>query len=458
MSNLNVEANCLMQVDINKYLVIGAGVSGLSVTKYFLSHAKQFRVMDTRDLPPNVAEIKSLLKKESYCFGEFKRDWLEWADTIILSPGIAPQIEELDIARNNGTEIIGDIELFAREATKPYLAITGSNGKSTVTMLVTEILKSQGINAKACANIGEPALAVVDQDIDIFVLELSSFQLETCSSLAAKAAVVLNISDDHLDRHLTIEQYAEIKARIYHNAELKVIPRDQSTKQFIPSFDAYVSFGLDIPTENNFGIKQDNTGRWLAKGGKKIINSGELPLLGEVGELNVLAAFAITDRFIHDYEQAAYVIKSFQGLAHRCQLVATKNDIQWIDDSKGTNIGATVAAIKSITRPLILIVGGVHKGGSLDDLVQITQGRDIKVITFGRDGHLFSEALDKHADVIQQQNLNACIELAHHIAQPGQAVLFSPACASFDMYTNYIERGLAFQSEVHNKLQVNHGC
>ena len=438
-----------MNIDPTKYLVIGAGVSGLSALEYLLARNKQCRIMDSRGLPPNAATIKNIMPDTQVCFGKFKQQWLQEADVIVLSPGVSPHMPEIQEAIQCGVEVLGDVELFAREVTKPYIAITGSNGKSTVTTLVAAILESQGFNAKACANIGEPVLNLIDdQSIDVYVLELSSFQLETISSIRPHAAVVLNVSDDHLDRHASFEEYAKIKQSIYTNAELSVLPRDEDQHSNIDSKNKTISFGQDLPDEGEYGIKQDDGGRWLMRGKQPLIKSDDLALVGVTGELNVLAALALTESFVHDHEKALEAVRLFKGLSHRCEMVAEINNVQWIDDSKGTNVGATVSAILGLDRPIVLILGGVHKGGSLDALIDAVNDRVGLVIAFGRDQQVFIDALKDVVEVCQKSSLSASVEYAYQKSRPGDVVLFSPACASFDMFSNYIERGLAFQAAV----------
>ncbi len=452
--------NYSVKIDPTNYLVIGAGVSGLSAAEYLLVRNKQFRIMDSRGLPPNAAKIKNILSDTQVCFGKFDQQWLKEADVIVLSPGVSPHLPEIQSAVNRGAELLGDVELFAREVTKPYIAITGSNGKSTVTTLAAAILQSQGLEAKACANIGEPVLNLIDdKSIDVYVLELSSFQLETCSSIRPHAAVVLNISDDHLDRYASFDEYAAIKQSIYSNAELKIIPRDENQDESFTASGEKISFGQDAPSENNYGIQQDGVTRWLVRGEQKLIKASEIPLMGVVGELNVLAALALTDSFVQDQAKALEAIRMFKGLPHRCELVLDCNDVQWIDDSKGTNVGATASAITGLDRPIVLILGGVHKGGSLDVLIEAVRDRVDLVIAFGRDKQIFIDALKDIVEVIQQNSLTASVEYAYQKAKPGEAVLFSPACASFDMFSNYIERGLAFQSAIKQCIQRDDdGC
>ncbi len=453
-----MEVNVAMSIDTTNYLVIGAGITGLSVAEYLSSRKKHFRVMDTRMTPPNATNIEKLLPDSQISFGELNSQWLADTDVLILSPGISPHDPTIKNYLNQQAEIIGDVELFAREACKPYIAVTGSNGKSTVTSLVTEILISQGIKAKAGANIGEPALTLLDDpSIEMYVLELSSFQLETCSSIQPSSAVVLNVSDDHLDRHESMEEYAKIKASIYTNAVNKVVPRESGEhKQMDPNV---ISFGLDAPEENHYGIRDIENERWLVKGKDKLIKSNEIGLIGDTGELNVLAALALSEQYIDNYEKVISTIKTFGGLPHRCQSILEHEGVNWIDDSKGTNIGATVSAIVSLDTPIILVLGGIHKGGSLSALIDAVKLNVKHVITFGQDKKLFSDAMQGIVDVTEVNSLAEVVKHAHNTAKNGDTVLFSPACSSFDMFSNYIERGLEYQSQVKRCVMgVADGC
>ena len=442
--NAYMKLRSAMNTDATNYLVIGAGITGWSVAQYLYARNKAFRIMDTRDIPPYAAQLKNMLAKQNICFGNLKQEWMNESDVIVLSPGVSPQTPELEAASANGVEIIGDVELFARRAQKPYIAITGSNGKSTVTMLVTEILNSQGIAAKAGGNIGTPALSLLDaEDADMFVLELSSFQLETSTSLQAVAATVLNVSADHLDRHDSFEQYKRIKHSIYDNAGRKVFLRNEQKNK-----SNGISFGLDKPAEHHYGILQTASERWLVCGSKKMIKANELPLLGTIGELNVLAALALCQDYICDQEAALNAVRNFKGLPHRCELVVQHGDVQWVDDSKGTNIGATVAAVQSFAQSQILIVGGMHKGGSLEPLAQVVDEKVRMVIAYGRDKETFVNALQQFCEVQIAQSLDSAVQIAAKQVKSGEVVLFSPACASFDMFANYQERGKAFQQAV----------
>ena len=445
-----------MQTDKTHYLIVGAGVTGWSVAKFLYDAQESFRIMDTRDIPPYAAQLNKLMPSCNICFGRFDQQWINESNVVILSPGVSLQTPEIQNAITDDVEVIGDVELFARHASKPYFAITGSNGKSTVTTLVTDILNSQGLVAKAGANIGTPALRLLaESDVDIYVLELSSFQLEASSSIRPIAATVLNISADHLDRHQSIEQYTQIKNSIYKFAQHKVCLRSEDA----PSIPGSISFGLDEPEAGNFGVSQDASGRWLVCGNEKFIAVEELPLLGATGELNVLAALALCKEYISDKTAAINAIRNFKGLPHRCELVLNQDNVQWVNDSKGTNVGATVAAINSFDQSQILILGGIHKGGAIDSLVLAVQQKVRLAIVFGRDKKIFSDKLRDVTNVITVDSLNAAVQQAAANVATGEVVLFSPACSSFDMFANYEERGHVFRRAVMQIKQGNdHVC
>lgn len=446
MSPLNA-----MKSDAISYLVIGAGLSGYSALSFL--HAKQanVRVMDDRLEPPCAQQLRDKLADSEVCLGNYNEQWIIESDIIVLSPGVSPQLPMIQQAIKNGIEVIGDVELFAQHCHKPYIGITGSNGKSTVTTLVTDILNSQGIRATAGGNIGKPALDLLEDNADIYVLELSSFQLETCPSLQPTVAIVLNISEDHMDRHHSLQEYARIKMSIYKQADHHVYYRDQSISALknIQNAKSCVSFGLDVPSENDFGIVEFESERWLAHGKNKIMRATELSSQGNTGELNALAALSVTYSYIKDISSVVRVLKEFVGLPYRCQLVSIIDNVHWINDSKGTNIGATVAAIESVNRPIILILGGVHKGGSIAALKQVIETCVKTVIVYGRDKDIFIDAL-ANVDVVSVDSLKDTVQAAVMHAVSGDAVLFSPACASFDMFANYQARGEAFNHAVNS--------
>ncbi len=442
-----------MNSDSTKYLVIGAGVTGCSVAEYLHAQNKNFRIMDSRDVPPNASKLKRLLPKSNICFGEFRQEWIDVCDIVVLSPGVSLQMPEFQNVKLRGAEVIGDVELFARNASKPYITITGSNGKSTVTTLVTEILNSQGVKAVAGANIGKPALDLLNEDVDMYVLELSSFQLETSPSIQPAAAVVLNISPDHLDRHKSFEEYSRIKQSIYNNAKHKVYRRVDRLSEGLPEDSTSTTFGLDEPADGHYGVQKLESGRWLMRGKRKLLPAGELHLVGRSGELNVLAALALTQEYITDQAAAIDCVREFKGLPHRCELVLEHAGVQWINDSKGTNVGATIAAIDGISRRQILILGGIHKGGSIESLIPVVREKVKQVVAFGRDREVFVKALQDIVCVTEADSLKQAVQIAASSVAKGEAVLFSPACASFDMFSDYQDRGIQFRNCVNKYAQ-----
>ena len=441
----------LMQVDNRQFVIVGSGISGYSALRYLLAQGLAVRLMDSRQIPPNAAEIKSLLPATAIHFGGFQQEWLEQSDVIVLSPGVSPQQPPIAKAVAQGVTLIGDVELFAQTCKKPYIAITGSNGKSTVTSLVTELLSSQGIKASMGGNIGTPVLDLLQQkEAEIYVLELSSFQLETCPSLAPVAATVLNISDDHMDRHSSLDSYREVKDRIYERASYGVYAQDYAMEMHSHE-KGVVHFGVEQQQNTEFTIALRHQQRWIMQSDEALIAATELTLPGMMGELNVLAALALVKPYIRDMNSVLSVLRSFKGLPHRCQIVTENAGVLWVNDSKGTNPGATVAAIESFDRDMVLILGGIHKGGSIEDLIKLIRQRVHSVILLGRDAAVFAQALEVHS-CYSVPDLMAAVKLSNECANQGDVVLFSPACASFDMFADYQQRGDSFMQCVQTHI------
>ncbi len=390
--------------------------------------------------------------------GEISTEKFEGAQQIIVSPGVDTNLRVIrQVVEDNQCECIGDIELFARSVTKPVVAITGSNGKSTVTSLLAEMASMAGIKAYAGGNLAPPALSLLDHhDAELYVLELSSFQLESTQSLQPQVSVVLNVSADHLDRHGDVENYAQIKARIYSNAKVSVINRDDYYVANMQTFGKVISFGLDQPENNHFGILNENGDSHLAFGGERLIPVRELALQGEAGILNSLAALAIGHALELPMLEMLKVLKSFKGLPHRLALVAESEGVSWYNDSKGTNIGATVSSLRSLEDNIILIAGGVFKGGDLKSFNQAVSKHAKHVILLGQDAALLQQSLEQsleHSIAIDcASSMQHAVEIANQKAKSGDKVLLSPACASFDMYANYIERGKDFEKCVKGVL------
>ncbi|MCO6538621.1 MAG: UDP-N-acetylmuramoyl-L-alanine--D-glutamate ligase [Gilliamella sp.] len=422
-------------------VIIGLGVTGLSCVDYFLAQNVIPKVIDTRKSPSGMEQLD---KRVACHLGELNVDWLLDADLIIVSPGIALSTPELQQAAKKGIEIIGDIELFCRELnqqnSKQIVAITGANGKTTVTTLVGEIIKSAGIKVAIGGNIGQPALSLLNQHYDVYVLELSSFQLETTQSLKATVATILNISEDHMDRYpLGLMQYVEAKQRIYHNAKYCVINHDD--KLTIPTDQQKncVSFGV-----NKGDYHLDFHFEHLIAQEQPVVATKIMKLAGCHNYLNALAALAIVDKLKISRESSIATIISFHGLAHRFELVLEKNGVKWINDSKATNVGSTEAALNSVVckGKLFLLLGGDGKSADFSPLIPFFENRNLEIFCFGRDRFILAK-LAPHITTVTETLSDAMQVIAQKV-EPNDVVLLSPACASLDQFKNYIERGKQF--------------
>ncbi|WP_036825219.1 UDP-N-acetylmuramoyl-L-alanine--D-glutamate ligase, partial [Photobacterium sanctipauli] len=377
---------------VEKVVVIGLGMTGLSVVNHLLRlpQVLDIKVIDTRDAPPGREQLPASVE---LCSGEWQMAWLLSADLIVASPGIALATPQLVEAANAGVDIVGDIELFARAVSKPVVAITGSNGKSTVTSLVGEMAKEAGIDVGVGGNIGFAALDMLAQQHDLYVLELSSFQLETTASLQLKAAVYLNLSEDHMDRYPGgIEQYSQAKMRIFDHAELAVYNRDDLATR--PEFSgAMASFGFDSA---QYGLITFGDEEWLAVDGEAVMPSNDIALVGRHNVANSLAALALADAAGIGREAACRALRRYNGLAHRCQLVASQHGVKWVNDSKATNLASTLAALNGLALPgkLHLLVGGDGKGADFSELQPVLRQLDVRLYCYGRDGFLFQPLAD----------------------------------------------------------------
>lgn len=426
-----------------RVVIIGLGITGLSCVNYFLSKNVIPKVIDTRRQPSGLEQLD---KRVSYHLGDLNLDWILEANLIIASPGIALATPELVQARENGIEIIGDIELFCREVNqlnnKKIVAITGANGKTTVTSLVGAIVNAAGINVGIGGNIGRPALSLLNDDNDVFVLELSSFQLETTYSLQATAATILNISEDHMDRYSgDIRQYAMAKQRIYSNAKYCIFNSDDKLtypNSLNADFES-VAFGLQ---QGMYHLSPDY--RYLMINNQPVLTTKEMQLLGVHNYLNALAALAIADVLAIDRPIALQTIANFKGLSHRFELVFNHNGVTWINDSKATNVGSTEAALNSVIchGTLFLLLGGDGKSADFSPLLPYLRDRNIVIYCFGQDKLQLAKLRPEVTEVVATMQA-AMFEIAKKV-QPQDVVLLSPACASLDQFSNYAERGNVF--------------
>ncbi|WP_202301210.1 UDP-N-acetylmuramoyl-L-alanine--D-glutamate ligase [Dryocola clanedunensis] len=423
-----------------KVVIIGLGLTGLSCVDFFLARGVTPRVMDTRIAPAGLDKLPAAVERH---LGSLNEDWLLAADLIIASPGMALALPALSKAAENGVEIIGDIELFCREAQAPIVAITGSNGKSTVTTLVGEMAKAAGVNVGVGGNIGLPALMLLEQHCELYVLELSSFQLETTHSLKAAAATILNVTEDHMDRYpFGLQQYRAAKLRVYENADVCVVNADDALTMPVRGADERcISFGVDV---GDYHLNRQQGDTWLRVKGEKVLNTKEMKVVGQHNYTNALAALALADAVKLPRSSSLKALTTFTGLAHRFQLAYEHNGVRWINDSKATNVGSTEAALNGlhVDGTLHLLLGGDGKSADFSSLAPYLQGSNVRIYCFGRDG---AELAQLRSDIAEQtETMAQAMALIGPRVQPGDLVLLSPACASLDQFKNFEQRGDVF--------------
>lgn len=431
--------------------VIGTGITGLSVARFLVAQQQAFILLDTRTSPPNLEKVQQEFPGVIIECGELDPQTLLACDEIIVSPGVAVATPAIEQAKNAGIPVVGDIELFVRYAKAPIVAITGSNAKSTVTTLVGEMAKAAGINVAVGGNLGTPALELLDDAVELYVMELSSFQLETVTKLNAKVATILNISADHLDRYENMRAYILAKLRVYFGAENIVVNRkDVLTHPPLAAGVKPIYFGGNADF-GSFGLTEENGEEYLAKNLTPLMPSRELNIRGRHNVDNALAALALGDAAGIPMDAMLVALKSFKGLKHRCEFVAVKNGVEFYNDSKGTNIGSTLAAIQGLARDpqqLIVILGGEGKGQDFTELAPALGAINSQVILIGRDAPIIERAVASSTKVTRASSMQDAVNKSLQLAKDGDAVLLSPACASFDMFKNYEDRGEKFCAAV----------
>jgi UDP-N-acetylmuramoylalanine--D-glutamate ligase len=428
-------------------VVLGLGVTGLSCARYLSALGRRVVVFDSRETPPGLKAAAARAPAAVIQTGGLDVSLPPDTARVIVSPGLTLDLPVIAEARRRGLPVIGDIELFAGVVERPVVAITGSNGKSTVTTMLAAMAEECGRTVLAGGNLGVPALdLLLEPTPDLYVLELSSFQLECTQSLRPAAAVVLNVSEDHIDRHGTLESYAGAKARIYDRAEHAIANReDPLVRAMIESHPDVVTFGLDAPAPGQFGLAVDGTGRpWLARGDERLMPVDELRLPGLHNAANALAALALGLASGFPVPPMLDALRHYKGLAHRTNRVSDRNGCAWINDSKATNVGAAVAAISGLPGTLVLIAGGDGKGADFAPLAAAARGRLRGAVLLGQDADAIAHALADDCPVVKVADMNEAVGQAAALAMPGDTVLLSPACASLDMYVNYAARGEAF--------------
>jgi len=440
-----------------KTLVVGLGETGLSVARYLARQGVQVAIVDSREQPPGLERLRAELPDDVPLFlGGFRAEAFEHAEQIVLSPGVSRTAPEIAAAVARGVPVTGDIELFAQVARAPVIAITGSNGKSTVVTLFSAMARRAGRDVRTGGNIGVPALDLIAADEpDLYVLELSSFQLETVRSLRPQAAVVLNISADHMDRYRDLQEYAAAKQVIYRNAALQVVNADDPLAAGLADPDhPQLRFTRAVPGDNEYGLLEHEHQLWLARGSERLLPAAAVRMAGRHNLVNALAALALGEAAGLPLEPMLVTLREFQGLPHRMQQVAEQGGVLWYNDSKGTNVGATLAAIDGVENgKLVLIAGGDGKGADFAPLAAALQGRGRGAVLLGKDAALLATVLQDVMPVAFAGDMTEAVRLAGAMAQPGDCVLLSPACASTDMYRNFVERGEVFTRAVLEYLQ-----
>jgi UDP-N-acetylmuramoylalanine--D-glutamate ligase len=435
-----------------KTLIVGLGITGLSCVRYLASR-DDVSVLDTRSEPPGLAEFRREFPGIPLRLGVSDVGPAVDFDRVVVSPGVSLDDPLLD-GLPDDVPLVSDIDLFCEAVDAPIVGVTGTNGKSTVTSLVGHLLNGSGIHAVVGGNLGEAALGLLDRRAEVYVLELSSFQLERMATHHFKAATVLNVTEDHLDRHGSMAAYVAAKQRIYRDCGLAVAHRGEDAT-YPESGCPVTTFGDDAPEEGHWGIRIRDGQRWLTRGELPIVASADLPLAGVHNEQNVLAAMALSSAFEVSMEAVARAVRSFRGLPHRCERVAEVGGVTYINDSKATNVGATEAALIGLgsTLPpdaphIVLIAGGDGKGADFRALANVV-GRFVKaLVLLGRDAPALQAALGEQTRTYRVADMDEAVTLAAEIARSGDLVLLSPACASLDMYRNFAARGDHFARAV----------
>ena len=432
-------------------VIIGMGRTGLSVARHLQRCGYGIAITDSRESPPELAAVQALGSAVVTRTGGFDARLLERADIVVTSPGVPLDDPFFVQARTRGLDIVGDIELFARSADAPVVGITGTNGKSTVTTLLGRMAERAGVRVRVGGNLGQPALDLLDRGpTDLYVLELSSFQLDTTHSLKLKAAVVLNVSPDHLDRYATLRHYADSKARIFANCETAVVNADDAETVRMPRAGArVVSFGVDsAKADFSLVTPTSDTAPWLARRGSPLMPVSALRISGRHNAANALATLALGDALRLPMQPMLEELREFTGLPHRAQWVGESGGVRYINDSKGTNVGATLAAVAGFSEPLVVIAGGDGKGQDFSPLANAFRGKVRSAVLLGRDAGLIETALAGVCHTVRVATMDEAVRAAARFAQPGDTVLLSPACSSLDMFRDYAQRGQVFAAAV----------
>ncbi|MEH6811336.1 MAG: UDP-N-acetylmuramoyl-L-alanine--D-glutamate ligase [Motiliproteus sp.] len=439
-------------------IVIGLGKTGLSCARFLASQGERFGVVDTREAPALLTEFKQSHPNIAVECGDLDAETLCHASRLIVSPGVSRQHPAIKAAEAQGVEIVGDIDLFCQQVTAPIIAITGSNAKSTVTTLVGEMAANASINVAIGGNLGTPVLDLLQQgEKELYVLELSSFQLETTRALRAAVATVLNVSPDHMDRYPDLLSYHRAKHRVYEGCSKAVFNGDDAlTQPLIPDQVPRCQFSIGTPDLGQYGVVEEDGVQFLACGLELLMPVQQLKIPGQHNVSNALAALALGNGVGIPMAAMVDTLQSFSGLEHRCQWVRDLEGVRYFNDSKGTNVGATLAAIEGLGAQLniegngriVLIAGGDGKGADFSELKAPMQQWGRAAVLIGNDREAIAEALAGAVEIRGEESLAAAVSCARALAQAGDILLLSPACASFDMFKGFEDRGNQFMTLV----------
>lgn len=429
----------------SKVLIVGLGSTGFSVACFFYSLGIRFAVIDSRDKPPLIEQLAEQMPDVPVFTGGFEKTALDVATHLLVSPGVSLNEASIQRAATAGVKILSDIDVFACATGKPVIAITGSNGKSTVTTMLGEMGMAAGVKTATGGNLGVPALDLLEQDADLYVLELSSFQLERTSVLNAKVATVLNVSPDHLDRYDGIMGYAKEKQRVFQGNGAMVLNADDPIVMSMQEQGRdFQTFSIKAAADFYWDKKSDN----LMHNEQVLMQRTDLSLEGLHNVANVLATLALGKAVGLNEQAMCKALKKFKGLEHRMQKVAELNGVSWVNDSKATNIGACEAALQGYEKKVLLIAGGDAKGADVQELIPVIKEKCKGIVLMGKDAELIAQVLNNYVPVYFADNMKEAVKIAAGLAEPGDSVLLSPACASLDQYKNYMERGNKFAAAV----------
>lgn len=439
------------QANRDTRIVAGLGSTGLSCARHLRARGVPFIVVDSREQPPGLAALRDEMPGVEFVAGDSPAGIFDGVSEIIVSPGIAMDAPIVRQAQAAGLTVLGDIDLFMREATAPVVGITGSNAKSTVTELVGEMARTTGLDVGVGGNLGTPALDLLAPDRTLYVLELSSFQLERAGKLGLAVATVLNVSADHLDRHGSLAEYRRAKHRVFAGCQKVVAHRDDpQTLPVVAAESQLVTWGMTEPGEGEFGLSGEGAEAYLCYGSDALIPVSELGLAGRHNVSNALAALAIGHAAGLSMPAMVETLRVFRGLPHRCECVGDIAGVRFVNDSKGTNVGATEAALRGLggERDIVLIAGGQGKGAEFSRLQAAVSRHCKALVLIGEDAPLLQRALADTAPVVLAASFEEAFATAAAQAESGDTVLLSPACASFDMFSGYEERGEIFRALV----------